>query len=337
MRSIIGWDIGGAHLKGVRVAGARVVAVDQRACRLWLGPEHLAAALAEARAALRPADLEVATMTGELAECFTTRAAGVAAIAALALPADGLIYSVRGFVGPAHAAAVWEAVASANWHATAAFVAAAVSDGLLVDIGSTTSDLVPFRGGKVAMRGVTDAARLGCGELVYTGVARTSLQALSGHAYFDGQRQRIAAENFAESADIYRLTGELATADDHYPASDGRSKSPADARARLARMLGRDAGGAGDEVWHGVAAFFRQRQLGQLADAAFQVLSGAGLPRDAPLIACGAGAFLVPELAARLGRPWRALAGLIPADDALRHAASVAAPATAVALLADAR
>ena len=339
MSTIIGWDIGGAHLKAALLRDGRIAAVEQLACPLWLGTEHLAQAWRAIVAALGSADSHAVTMTGELAEIFPDRRSGVAAIceavSALAGEARPRFYAGgRGFLDAAGAAETWQDVASANWHASAAWAATCVPHALFIDIGSTTTDIIPLAAGAPAMRGSTDADRLRTGELVYTGVMRTSLMALGGEAPFGGERQRLMAENFATTADIYRLTGELAPDDDSYPASDGRSKSAADCRARIARMFGRDVGDAAAQGWDGAARLFRERQLHLLTEAVAQVLSADGAGPDAPFIAAGAGHFLVPELARRFGGTVRSFGELVRAPDAMRRKAGVCAPAVAVALLA---
>ena len=73
--------MGGAHVKAARVDGSRVTGVVQLPCPLWLGLEQLPGVLSEAQARLGPAALHAATMTGELADAFPTRAEGVARLA----------------------------------------------------------------------------------------------------------------------------------------------------------------------------------------------------------------------------------------------------------------
>jgi probable H4MPT-linked C1 transfer pathway protein len=343
MTIVAGWDIGGAHLKFARVENGRVVLVRQVPCPLWLGVEHLHDALSDAMPELKGATVHAATMTGELAEVFPHRAEGVARIVetlAHALPEGQLnIYGGRaGILTPEEAPARWLDVASANWHASAALAAALCPEALFVDVGSTTTDIVPITDRAVAADGYTDSERLQTGELVYTGVMRTSLMALAAEVPFAGVKQRVTAENFSTTADIYRLTGELAAEDDQYPASDGRGKSPEECRARLARMLGRDAADTGlytssSLAWNQLARYFRERQLGLLYDAAAQALSGAPLGENAPIIGAGAGHFLARALAIRLARPYMPFQSLFPHVESARHAAGVAAPAVAVALL----
>jgi uncharacterized hydantoinase/oxoprolinase family protein len=141
------------------------------------------------------------------------------------------------------------------------------------------------------------------------------------------------AEYFANSGDVHRLTGALPEGVDLQPTADGRGKSLAESRGRLARMIGRDAGTAPDAAWDALADAVAGRQLFQLEAACRRVLSAADLPPEAPLVGAGIGRFLAPELARRLRRPYRDFAGLVDAPAALASAASDAAPAVAVALL----
>ena len=344
MASCIGWDIGGAHLKAARAEGGRIVAVAQLPCPLWLGLDRLDAAFVDALQRLGLADRHAATMTGELADIFESRRAGVAAIASAAVrnvaPAPLLLYAgSAGWLRPEFAVAHIDAIASANWHATAALLGRSVPDAILVDIGSTTTDIVPIAGGKVAAHGTTDAARLACGELVYTGFVRTSLMAIADRAPFAGAWTPLACEHFATAADVYRILGELDEAADQMPTADGRDKTVAASIARLARMIGRDAADADAATWRGLAAWFAERQLRRIADAAMLVLSRLALPASAPLLVAGSGSHLGGRLAARLGRSTVDSADLFPLAAEPCNGLSVlvgqCAPAAAMAVLAD--
>ena len=146
-----------------------------------------------------------------------------------------------GWCGAAEAAAHWPQIASANWLATARHVAQHFGQqaGLLADIGSTTTDFVAFRRGQVLGDSRSDADRLATGELVYLGVARTPLCALARRIGWRGRELNVMNEFFATTADVYRLTGELAAAHDLHPAADQGAKDLAGTQARLARMIGR--------------------------------------------------------------------------------------------------
>src|SRR5207302_6358538 len=98
-----------------------------------------------------------------------------------------------------------EDIASANWHATAALVAKRKGSALLIDMGSTTTDLVPVMAGAIIARGYTDAERLACGELVYTGLVRSSVMAIAARVPVAGSWPTLVNDNFATMADVHRL------------------------------------------------------------------------------------------------------------------------------------
>jgi probable H4MPT-linked C1 transfer pathway protein len=342
---LVGWDIGGAHLKAVALSDTGAIAdVRQYPSPLWLGPERLESALSAAVSDLEvtPSCRHAVTMTGELADHFENRAAGVQALISTMLRRFGadriLVFAGRaGFlradaVKPQHTLDI----ASANWLASASLIANRLRQpALLVDIGSTTTDLIVLASGEVHSRGYTDYDRLRYDELIYTGVVRTSAMALADELPFDGDWVNLMAEHFATTADIYRLTGELAEHSDQMPAADGGEKSIAGSERRLARLLGRDRDDASPGQWRQLALCLRERQLARITRAVERQLSRNLLPAESPLVGAGAGRFLARVVAARSGRtyldaidllPRPATATAIPVSDCL--------PAAAVACLA---
>jgi len=338
----VGWDIGGAHVKAAAVdARGRVVAALQVPCALWRGLDQLHGALDEALTQLQAAQASVShavTMTGELADVFADRDEGVRHIVATLQQRIGarrlrVFAGERGLLDPQEALQRTAEVASANWIATAQLVAARRAHALLVDIGSTTTDLVAVRDGRVQAGGRSDFERLVSGELVYTGVVRTALMSVADAIEFEGLRVPLMAEHFATMADVYRLTGELDEGSDQHPAADGGEKTPQASARRLARMIGCDAQGRPPAVWQQLAASFRSTQLERIRRAAQQVLLRGQVEPAAPLVAAGSGAFLVPEVASALHRPVVEIAQLVESRVA-PGALAMCAPAAAVAILA---
>jgi probable H4MPT-linked C1 transfer pathway protein len=336
---IVGWDIGGVHLKAARAEDGCIVDAVQIASPLRLGTDGLAQAFAQAAARMGEADRHVVTMTGELADTFASRAHGVetlAAVAARALAAAPMsIYAgPAGFIPAERAGAHVHAVASANWHASASLVGALRRAALFADMGSTTTDLVPVIGGAVAARGYTDAERLAAGELVYTGLVRSFLMAVADRAPFAGRTAPLINENFATMADVHRVLGTLPDGVDQMATADGRPKTPAASRARLARMVGRDAADADEGTWTALARWFSEAQIRAICDAAMLVLSQDAMPAGAPLIGAGIGEKVLREVARRLGRDYVGFDTLISVAPAARAAALHCAPAAALAILA---
>lgn len=334
---VIGWDIGGAHLKAARAELGRITAAVQIACPLWQGLDRLEAAFAEADRALGAAPLHAVTMTGELSDIFRDRAEGISLLCgALGERLTGRIqiYGGReGWFSPEAAPTRAGSVASANWHAAAALLARSRKDALFVDMGSTTTDIIPVSGGRVAARGFSDAERLATGELLYTGASRTFVMAVARQVPFRGAWTPLMNEYFASMADVHRIRGALPDHADLHPAADSREKSAAASSARLARMIGRDVGEAEAWEWRSLADFLAEAQLRSIHDAALQVLSGCPLAEKDPIVAAGSGRFVVAQLAHRLGRPCEKWESMVPAAPDLAAPVSDCAPAVAVALL----
>jgi (4-(4-[2-(gamma-L-glutamylamino)ethyl]phenoxymethyl)furan-2-yl)methanamine synthase len=338
--AVIGWDLGGAHLKAARLGRAgRVEHVVQLPCALWRGLDELHAALDAAAPELGIAPVHAVTMTGEMVDLFPTRSAGVCALIGEMERRFGGA-DLRIFGGSARlcsadeALAMPERVASANWLASALVVAALERDALFVDVGSTTTDLVVVRDGKVRYRGRDDATRLVTGELVYSGVVRTPVMAMAEAVPFGGEVVPLMAEWFATAADVYRLTGQLPDGADQHPTADGGDKSAGASARRLARMIGRDAERVEPDRWQALAHWLAGEQARRLRSAAERVLSAEPLPAEARVIAAGVGRFVVPGLARALGRAVIEFGSLFSAAPGERDRASDCAPAVAVAWLA---
>jgi probable H4MPT-linked C1 transfer pathway protein len=338
--AIIGWDVGGAHLKGARLsAEGKVLQVVQLPCPLWQGLSHLEQAIDRATTVLGTAPLHAVTMTGEMVDLFPDRQAGVKQLIGTLrrrIPDSRLAFyaGAAGMFAEAEAVGKEELLASANWRASADLVAQRLNAALLVDIGSTTTDLIPVAGGQVIARGVDDTSRLIAGELVYRGIVRTPLMALAHRAPYRGDWVPLMAEWFATTADVYRLTGELPDDADLHPATDGGEKSLAGSARRLARMIGRDSQQAPTEVWQELAHWFARVQLAQIEEACDQVLGREELPRDAPFVVAGAGRTIIEPVARRNGRRLIDFAELFDCEESLRQRASDCAAAVAVAMLA---
>ncbi len=338
MSVVIGWDIGGAHLKAARCEGGRIVDAVQVASPLRLGLERVNEAFAEAKAAMGSAARHIVTMTGELADTFESRAEGVARLSALAVrelaPDPVTFYGGRAGLLRAEQTRDHVAdIASANWHATAALVGKVRGTALVMDMGSTTTDIVPVVDGAVAARGYTDAERLATGELVYTGLVRSLAMATVDRAPFAGRWTRLIGENFANMGDVHRILGSLPEGADQMPTADGRAKTVPASRARLARVIGCDIDDADDSAWAGLAQWFAEAQIRKVTDGALLVLSQGRVPGAAPIVGAGCGDAVIREVARRIGRSCVAFDTMLDVVPQARQRASQCAPAAVAALI----
>lgn len=325
-RAVLGLDIGGANLKAAHSDGsARLTPFA-----LWKQPERLADALRELVASLPPPALVAATMTGELCDCYASKCQGVRAILQAIdavrgrLPA--LVWRTDGrFAGLEDARAEPLSVAAANWVALATFAGryAEADVAVLLDVGSTTTDVVPLVKGMPVPVGRTDRERLASGELIYTGVRRTPVCALLGG--------RGAAEWFATTLDVYLLLGEIHERPEDCDTADGRPATLGAAHARLARMVGGDAEGLRVEEAVELARRIAERQVRLIRAGVRRVLSRLPTPLRAVILS-GSGEFLARRVVA--GVPTLQDANVVSLADRLGAERSASACAYALAMLA---
>lgn len=236
-------DVGGANLKAVHEDGQAVSVPFE----VWKHPEDLAQAIARMADSLPLAAHVVVTMTAELCDCYSSKADGVRTIVdAVVRALPGLEIEVwcidRKFHSPEEVRERPFLAAAANWLALAEVCARLIPDrrGLLIDVGSTTTDLIPLDRGRAVPIGGTDTERLQTGELVYAGVRRTPVCALGTELPFHGRPTGLAAELFATTLDVYLTLGEVASDPMDCSTADGRPATSEAALDRLARMVGAD-------------------------------------------------------------------------------------------------
>jgi probable H4MPT-linked C1 transfer pathway protein len=333
--TVLGWDIGGANTKAARVEVEGGRPTRPRSVSAPLEMQHdsaslvplmrrLAAALGDGRAT------HAVTMTAELSQAFRTKREGVAFVLdalAQAFPGEPLkIYSVAGcFLDPVEARERPLEVAAANWAAAARFVGRQIADCLLVDIGTTSTDIIPVAGGEPAASGRTDPERLLSGELVYTGALRTPVETVARAVPLWGGRCPLAAEGFALMGDVYLWLGALGTGDYSVTAPDRRPATREFAGERLARAVCADAEMLDEEGVGAIARALAEAQMSQVTDAIRRVQ--ARHPRLDTVVVTGLGDFIAAQAASRAG-----LAVISLADRIGRDAAGTA-PAVAVAWL----
>ncbi len=291
-RNVLGLDIGGANLKLATADGFAL----HRPFALWKQPERLADELRALLGEVPSCDRLAVTMTGELCDCFETKQQGVNAIldaVEAATKVEILVWTMAGrFVDVATARQQWLKTAAANWLATATFAGRFASSraALFVDVGSTTTDLVPLLHGQPRPLGRNDAERLKTRELVYTGIRRTPVCALLDN--------EVMAELFATTLDAYLVLERIPEDAGDRDTADGRPATHTCAHARLSRMLGGDPKMISESETRRLAQRVAKRQGELLGHAAREV---AGRLPEPPrvLITAGAGEFLAGTLLER--------------------------------------
>jgi (4-(4-[2-(gamma-L-glutamylamino)ethyl]phenoxymethyl)furan-2-yl)methanamine synthase len=333
---ILGLDIGGANLKAA-TPDKRAVSVP---FPLWKQPEKLPAALADLIAQFGEVNEFAVTMTGELCDCFETKQQGVTAIVNTVLNV-ARSWPVRfwctdgTFLNSNEAKEQWPKVAAANWHALARYVGDLNRQGttLLIDIGSTTTDIIPILDGHPWTVGKCDTTRMENGELVYSGVKRTPLCALLPIG-------SVAAELFATIHDAYLLLGRIPEDPIGTDTADNRPEMKRFAHARIARMIGGDGTTVSEAETLRLASLATNTQF-QLLQSAVQrqvrrlfTLQYESLGTRRIAVLSGSGEFLARQLIDTVRGNFHDILSL---SDRLGPAVAECAPAFAVAVLAQER
>lgn len=325
-------DIGGANIKSADGNGY----AQSHGFALWKQSARLAQQLRTTIYEAPPSDHLAVTMTGELADCFESKAAGVRFILdALHAAADNRhsrVYLVDGrLVSPQVALNSPQLAAASNWHALARFAGryAIAGSALVIDVGSTTCDVIPLADGKPIATGTTDTQRLLSGELVYTGIERSPICAVVSLVPYRGKSCPVVHEVFATMRDAYVILEKLAEDSANTQTPDGKPATRAHARARLARMIGADDQEFNHKDAVAIAESAADAQVSRLAAAIQQVSGTLPMPPQLAIIS-GQGEFLARDAIEFLQLP----CPVVSLGKELGGPISRCAPAHALAVLA---
>ncbi len=301
---VLGLDIGGANIK----AATETAAALSIPLEIWRSPDRLIDVLVPIMDRFSAAELLAVTMTAELADCFATKSDGIDRVLRTVEVVAGkrpiFVWQTSGeFASTQEARDEPRLTAAANWHAQATFVGRLVPRGsaLLIDIGSTTTDLIPLVDGLPLPTGRTDIERLQSGELVYCGVRRTPLCALTDCVPLAGIDCAVAAELFATIFDVYLTLGDIAENSADCLTANGRPATLVAAHDRIARSIGGDTTEITTEDTHRIAEHIAATQLQRLCEAADKVASRMPGSCENVLIS-GSGSFLARRVAAQTPR-----------------------------------
>ena len=262
---MIGIDVGGANLKVVDGDGVHI-----HSCPLW-EKTPLIPLLSEYRT--DPDTPAAVVMSGELCDCFQNKAEGIAFI----VRAVQEVFPRAVFYGTDaefHTTAVPQ-LAAANWLASADYLRTSFPGAVLVDVGSTTTDIIPLSRFD-DLKGLTDLQRLRKGYLIYTGMLRTSVPALLRIVVLDGIPTPVSTEFFAVSADAHLVLGHITAEQYSCDTPDHKEKTRTAAMRRLARVVCADLEEIGEAGARQIAEQFWDVQRALTCDKVRKVMAAAG-------------------------------------------------------------
>ena len=306
---IAGIDVGGANTKVATSDGSFVRLIY---APLWRNKAIIYDVLADMKRGLEGEGIRGtgAVMTGELCGCFNTKREGVLYIKRAV---SNIFENAKFFdmdCNFKNSSSVDEeplSFAATNWLASAKLLSKEYKNVIFVDIGSTTTDVIPIVEGKIKAK-KTDLERLKYGELIYSGVLRTGVSHLLKRIEIGGEEYRTSSELFATTADAYLMLGYISRDNyncekpDNYAHTFAREevekgeedKNRISAMQRFARMVCSDHEEIGEEGAVGIAEQVKEAQVGELIDSIKRIKAKYGLKK---VISAGIGDFIVKEAA----------------------------------------
>jgi probable H4MPT-linked C1 transfer pathway protein len=277
---IAGFDIGGANTdvaildfdESGNITGLKT---DFKYFPMWKKKDDLMDALNDLIGSSREKiDAIGISMTAELVDAYKTKKEGVIDIAT---KSDNFSSVPVGFVGQdgiLDISGVLEdpmKVAAANWIATAPLAAKIDPNCILIDVGSTTTDIIPIMNGQECAKGRSDLERLKTGELVYSGTLRTNVATIAEKVPLHGTMIRIASELFAITADIQVILGNITEEDYSCDTMDGSGKSIEECMRRISRVICGDLDVLNPEEITYIAEYIYSLQVKRVTEALIEV------------------------------------------------------------------
>jgi len=290
---IIGWDIGGAHIKAVKIDFIKKKSKTIRVYSpLWKNINNLKKSIKLIKKKLGKTDYHGLVMTAELSDIFKNRKIGAKYIVKLTSSILGkkktFFYNKKNFLKKEYALKKASCLKSLNWHATARHISNSFSNCILIDIGSTTTDIIPIKNKKVIAKGKNDRQRLKSNELVYLGVLRSPIYAIE-------KKKNLIPENFADTADIYRVLKKIPKKYDLLPTKDKKSKNKHASARRIARVFGEDYKKNNFKKWKDISYQIKKKHLKILKEKINKIRK-KNFSKKIPIVSAGIGDFLLKKI-----------------------------------------
>lgn len=342
MVDVLAFDIGGANTKAAYITTQngtiKVVRVAMEFFPIWKEPQKLPSVLLSLKQRLNVDKLDAlgVTITAELSDAYQTKREGIHHVLGCvkaAFPEVSLymLNTDARLVPPEEALAEPLGVAAANWAATGWLVAQHLQNGVVIDVGSTSTSIIPIKNRKVVAQGKTDLEKLICGELVYTGSLRTNVAAIVHSIPLKMGVAAVSSEVFALSGDVHLILGNITSEQYTSETADGRGRSVDEAMARLARVVCADTEMLSPQELTDVAGYIYKKQVEQIAVGLGKVYANQKdqINGEVPVVVTGLG----KEFLAKKAAESICADKIITLDGLVEPEAVIATPAYGVALM----
>jgi len=278
---IAGFDIGGANTDVAVIdfdesGNILDIETDYVFLPMWMKKEELKDALKDLIVFIGEDKIDAVgiSMTAELVDAYKTKKEGVVDIAQKSIDTFQVpvgFVGLNGIMDISHVLKDPMKVAAANWIATAPLAAKINPNCILIDTGSTTTDIIPIKNGRECALGRSDIERLKTGELVYSGTLRTNVAALVEKVPIERKMTRVASELFAIVADVQIVLGNIDIDDYICDTMDGAGKSIEECMRRISRVVCGDMEVLKPDKIIEIAEYIYSVQIKKIAEALLEV------------------------------------------------------------------
>ena len=301
----LGWDIGGAHIK-LSTIKPNSFSFNIYKCNLWKSTDLLKKILhSVCRKYKRGFNIiNVITMSGEMCDIFDSRNQGVKHILEIFknINKENYVFSTKKpFFFKLSKKINPESISSANWFATAKFLETKVNNAIAVDVGSTTTDIIVIKKGVCINKNYSDFSRLQSSELIYMGILRTPIHAVTKEIYSGQKKFSIIPENFSNMSDVYRILSDIKPKIDYSENCDSKNKSYRNSLVRFSRIIGFDYHSKNERIVINLAKKIKLYQKNFLMQKITYTLQQHFQSKESVnIIGIGIGSFLIEEISKKI-------------------------------------
>jgi probable H4MPT-linked C1 transfer pathway protein len=339
---VLGLDIGGANTKAAYIqtqnGSIEDIEVIVEYFPIWKNTQNLNQMLQTLKKNIATRfDAVGVTITAELSDVYRTKREGIEHILSCIKEVFSeepvyILTTTTALKTPKEASGAPFEVAGANWAATGWLISQYFENCIVIDVGSTSTSIIPIINGQLAAQGKTDLDKLVCGELVYTGSLRTNLAAIVQTVPIKKTVAMVSSELFALSGDVHIILGNINSEQYISETADGKGRTRKEALTRLARLVCADTEMLTEKELVTIAQHIYEKQIQQITTGLRQVYNYVkkSVTTKVPVIVTGLGKnFLAHKAAEQIDADM-----IMDLNELLSSKVSLATPAVGIALMA---
>ena len=286
----LGIDIGGAHIKIVGLdKQKKIILVKYIKFYFWKNKAKLFKFFDFINSISTPHTKIGITLTAELCDIFETRIDGFKKIYNECKRLKNKFFFYTSSKEVFTVKSNTKKIISMNWHATGKFISKNLSNAVIVDFGSTTTDIICIKNKIIKNLSFDDFSRLKNNELIYTGLTRTPIFGIMNELSLNGINYPVIPEFFSSMSDVYRINKSLDKILDIDDTADNTEKNLNQSFIRVARNFGFDFDKSNKELLKKISRKLINCQMNKIAVSLDKLIIKFNMSKKVPIVLCGIG------------------------------------------------